>query len=295
LNLSLLKLLPLSLGLGLVGFSSPHVPKHTVRQADPPVDYAQVDLILRNNNCVDCHNASPNPASKLSLATYEGLMEGGRRGEAIEPGKSADSLMIRLVTHTGLPTMPPGGSGLKEKEIATLKAWIDEGAKNSDYGKAVSRYYDARHAKNWDDALKACDEIEAMKIDGIPTAQIAVTNRLPIYTVKKDEASWYEAAAKAVEAKPINVGVQNDLAWTIVDPQTWVKKRDLALAEKAALLAVEGSERKSGAVLDTLAWVYFQKGDKAKAIETEKEALKCRDAQGPTLDALNDSMKAFGG
>ena len=43
-----------------------------------------------------------------------------------------------------------------------------------------------------------------------------------------------------MEAKPIDVGVMNELAWTIVDPQGWVKKRDLALAENAANLAPYG-------------------------------------------------------
>ena len=60
-------------------------------------------------------------------------------------------------------------------------------------------------------------------------------------------------------------------------------------------MAVANTRRKSGAVLDTLAWVYFQQGDKAKAIETEKEAMKCSDAEGATLDALKESLTAFGG
>jgi tetratricopeptide (TPR) repeat protein len=278
-------------GIGFIGSSSGKV---EARQSKD--DYAYVDQIFRKYDCVDCHVDSSNAAAKLRLTTYEGLLEGGRSGDAVEEGKSGDSLLLQVVSGSRTPRMPPGnGSGLSKDEIAVLKKWIDDGAKASPYSKALSRYYEARRAKNYDDALKACDGIDALKINGVDTAGVAAQSRYAIYAATKDERGWYDAAKKVIEIKGINGNVTNDLAWTIVDPKTWLKTRDLDLAMRAVNMAVANTRRKSGAVLDTLAWVYFQQGDKAKAIETEKEAMKCSDAEGATLDALKESMTAFGG
>jgi len=278
-------------GIGFIGSSSPRVETQQSK-----VDYAYVDQIFRKYDCVDCHVDTSNAAAKLHLTTREGLTAGGRSGDAVEVGKSGDSFLLKLVTGDRAPRMPPGnGSGLSKDEITLLKNWIDDGAKASPFSEALSHYYEARRAKKWDDALKACDAIDAMKIDGVETWGVAAQSRYAIFAATKDEKGWYDAAKKVIEIKGINGNVTNDLAWTIVDPKTWLKSRDLDLAMKAVNMAVANTRRKSGAVLDTLAWVYFQQGDKAKAIETEKEAMKCSDAEGATLDALKESLTAFGG
>ncbi len=276
--------------------SSVNAPNETRENKPGKVDYAKVDYIFHMYDCVDCHTDGPRAASHLSLTTYEGLMKGGSHGAAILPGDASKSLLMNIVTKGGNPIhMPPGHSQLKDEYLATLKQWIDEGAKTSPYGEAVSRYYAARRKQLWADALLACNDIQEQHATGVNTNEMAARNRLPIYEVTKDEKGFYESAGSLVGKAPINGNVLNDIAWTIVDPQGWIKKRDLSLAQRAVDLAVQNTRRQSGAVLDTLAWVYFQKGDKNKAIDTEKEAMKCSDATGPTLTALQGSMKAFGG
>jgi hypothetical protein len=57
-------------------------------------------------------------------------MKGGDSGAAIVSGKSAESLLIELVS--GLDpdnVMPQKGSKLKPQEVGLLRAWIDQGAK----------------------------------------------------------------------------------------------------------------------------------------------------------------------
>ena len=280
-------------GIGLSAFCP--IVSHKDSSKRDGVDYAQVDQIFRYYDCVDCHDDSQNASSKLSLTTYERLMSGGAKGPDIVAGDSANSLLIKLVSGHGAPRMPPGGSPMKPEDVATLTKWVDDGASTSEYGQALSRYYDAKAAKDWKAALKACDDIESMKIEDVPTADFAARDRLPIYQITKDETNWYLAAKRLADVKPLNANVLNDISWNIVDPQGWIRERDLDLAMKAATGAVEDSQRKSGAILDTLAWVYFRKGDKDKAISTEKEALACRDATGDTLAALQADLKTFGG
>jgi len=69
----------------------------------------------------------------------------------------------------------------------------------------------------------------------------------------------------------------NDVAWAIVDPDTKLAKRDLDLALKAAAQAVELSQQKDGAILDTLARVWFWKQDYHKALELQKKAVAADD------------------
>ncbi len=67
----------------------------------------------------------------------------------------------------------------------------------------------------------------------------------------------------------------NLIAWFIVDPGVErVPRRDLDFALRVAQRAVDLSEQKNGAILDTLALVYFTRGDIAKAIELEERAVE---------------------
>lgn len=97
-------------------------------QALCAVDFQRdVQPILRRN-CFACHGSAMQQ-SGLRLDDAVQALKGGYSGAAILPGKAADSpLFLRISAAKGLPAMPPGGKSLKPEEIATLKAWIDEGA-----------------------------------------------------------------------------------------------------------------------------------------------------------------------
>ena len=66
--------------------------------------------------------------SGLSLASREGMLAGGKRGPAVVPGKSAESLLYKAVAHLGELSMPPGGKPLTHEQVTIIRAWIDAGA-----------------------------------------------------------------------------------------------------------------------------------------------------------------------
>jgi thiol-disulfide isomerase/thioredoxin len=68
----------------------------------------------------------------------------------------------------------------------------------------------------------------------------------------------------------------NNLAWTIVDPDTERDPEacDAKLALKAAKRASELTSDSNGAILDTLALAHFKTGDAAKALEIQEKAVK---------------------
>ena len=68
--------------------------------------------------CMACHSATAGMGG-LKLDTRENLLKGGKRGPAVTPGKSDESILLRAVTHSAGLKMPPSGK-LKDSEIAGI-------------------------------------------------------------------------------------------------------------------------------------------------------------------------------
>src|SRR5580693_5224611 len=92
------------------------------------VDYQRDVHAIFAAHCLACHNADKRSGG-LSLGTYQDITAGGRTGAAIKPGSSGQSLLVRRVLGEVTPAMPLGGDPLTSAEIATLRTWIDEGAR----------------------------------------------------------------------------------------------------------------------------------------------------------------------
>ena len=105
-----------------------------VTRAEPQnaatVDYRQQVHTILGAKCLSCHSAERRSGG-LSLASYIDALEGGRTGAAIRPGDSAGSLLIRRITGDTSPPMPLGRPPLSAGEIATIRVWIDEGARET--------------------------------------------------------------------------------------------------------------------------------------------------------------------
>ena len=99
----------------------------TARGAEQPkpVDFAHDILPLLKARCAKCHTNGEYKGS-FSIDTREAIL----KTKSAIPGKSTDSeLFQRLVSDDPLTRMPSKGERLTAKEIALLKAWIDEGLK----------------------------------------------------------------------------------------------------------------------------------------------------------------------
>ena len=97
--------------------------------ATRPVDFGQDVEPLFSTRCYGCHGPQQQ-MSGLRLDRAEDALRGGYSGAVIQPGKSAESRLIRLVagTEKGL-IMPMGKQRLTPEEVGILRAWIDQGAK----------------------------------------------------------------------------------------------------------------------------------------------------------------------
>jgi Protein of unknown function (DUF1549)/Protein of unknown function (DUF1553)/Planctomycete cytochrome C len=92
-------------------------------RADERVDFAHDVLPLLKARCAECHTGGKHKGG-VSMDTRETLIK-----KAVVPGHSDRSLLIERVTAKDPEQrMPPKGEPLTAKQIATLRAWIDQGA-----------------------------------------------------------------------------------------------------------------------------------------------------------------------
>jgi len=100
----------------------------TALAADRPVDYVRDVKPILHERCFSCHGALKQNA-KLRLDSGELIRKGGTSGPAVVAGKSAESRLIERVSDPDEETrMPPELKPLTAEQIATIKAWIDQGA-----------------------------------------------------------------------------------------------------------------------------------------------------------------------
>ncbi len=99
--------------------------------AEPQVDFARDVQPLFKAHCLPCHSADE-ANGKLVLASYKSVMQGGRHGPVVIPGKSSQSLLVaRILGQGGQERMPLGFAPLTDAQIRTIRDWIDQGAHGS--------------------------------------------------------------------------------------------------------------------------------------------------------------------
>jgi len=113
----------------------PSIQIERAHAASTPAFSADVAPILQKN-CLACHSSSAKMGGFI-MESYALLMKGGKDGPAIVPGKSEQSRLIEMLEGKVQPRMPFGTDPLAASDIATLKAWIDAGAKGPAAGEAA--------------------------------------------------------------------------------------------------------------------------------------------------------------
>ena len=100
-------------------------PEHAKLMAEGLEIFRKQVKTLLVDRCLVCHNGADTTEGGFSLATREALLQGGKTGKAIVPGKSQESRLMRLVSHLEEPHMPKLEDKLADEQIAQLAAWID--------------------------------------------------------------------------------------------------------------------------------------------------------------------------
>lgn len=90
---------------------------------------------LLQKHCADCHGADQ-ADGEFRVDTYRRLLQGGESAEAaVIPGNAAESPLVQYLTGKRSPRMPKQRKPLADDELARIRAWIEQGARE---GKPVA-------------------------------------------------------------------------------------------------------------------------------------------------------------
>jgi WD40 repeat protein/mono/diheme cytochrome c family protein len=113
--------------------------------AGKPVSFWNQVRPIFQGNCNGCHQPAKSKGGYM-MTEFAGLLKGGDdEGAAVVAGKPDESSVIRLITPgaDGSADMPKKGPPLKVPEIALIRRWIEEGARDDTPPNA---------RQSWDDA-----------------------------------------------------------------------------------------------------------------------------------------------
>ena len=91
------------------------------RPMTKPVQFDTDVSPIFKSSCSSCHGGSVK-LKDLDLSTETSAVKGSESGPVIVPGKPDESLLYQKV-RSG--SMPAGKPHLSDKEVATLKSWIE--------------------------------------------------------------------------------------------------------------------------------------------------------------------------
>jgi mono/diheme cytochrome c family protein len=92
-----------------------------------PVDFAKDIQPIFEASCVQCHGRGKAKGA-FSLETRADFLAGGDAGSPVVPGKSAESLVVEMISGLNPENvMPQKGKKLSREQVAVFRAWIDQG------------------------------------------------------------------------------------------------------------------------------------------------------------------------
>jgi len=92
------------------------------------VDFARDVRPILTKHCLRCHGPKKQEGG-LRLDVRRLALVGGDTGPAVVPGTADGELLNRVATRDDKVRMPPDGEPLADADLATLRAWAEQGAK----------------------------------------------------------------------------------------------------------------------------------------------------------------------
>ncbi|GAA5138914.1 DUF1549 domain-containing protein [Prosthecobacter algae] len=133
--------------LSLLALAVQAAPPKKEEGIDPnkPVSFYKHIRPILQANCTGCHQPAKAKGDYV-MTDFAKLLAGGEEGNAIVPGKPEESNLLKVSTPNaeGKVEMPPKGDPLHETQVALIKRWVSEGAKDDTPASAMA-HYDMEH------------------------------------------------------------------------------------------------------------------------------------------------------
>jgi len=124
----------------LAAHAAPPKKEEGIDPNKPVSFYKHIRPILQAN-CTGCHQPAKAKGDYV-MTDFAKLLAGGEEGGAIVPGKPEESNLLKVSTPNaeGKVEMPPKGDPLHETQVALIKRWVSEGAKDDTPASAMAQY-----------------------------------------------------------------------------------------------------------------------------------------------------------
>ena len=238
----------------------------TFRSPAADLDYYRDVYPFLKANCISCHNKTTTKAG-LNMETPELMLKGGENGPGIIPGKSGESLVVLASMHKKDMEMPPpknksGAHDLTPAELATLRLWIDQGAKSSvqeerevvwqPLAPGVHPIYTVAMTK--DGRLAACGRSNHISVYDLATRQFITE----VVDSSQKTGSAHRALVQALAFSPdgnrlASGSFREVKIWKRDQPKPLARKADAALGALVSVVSADGkqivSADKTGALI----------------------------------------------
>jgi hypothetical protein len=179
----------------------------SVLLGQPPVSYGRQVAPLLALYCAGCHGLS-NPSSNYRVTQFAALRAGGNIGDDIVPGRPEASALMDFIEgkRGSRQRMPRDSAPLTKAQIALVRRWIKEGAKN-------------------DGAGSPCFEMRISGVTLSSSAPLEVSARIPapaFLTLALSRTLYQEEASVNVPKQAANIAAPGEwIHWRLVREQDW--------------------------------------------------------------------------
>ncbi|MDZ4290149.1 MAG: c-type cytochrome domain-containing protein, partial [Prosthecobacter sp.] len=125
----------------LSGIAAAAPKKEEVIDPSKPVSFYKHIRPILQANCAGCHQPAKAKGDYV-MTEFAKLLAGGEEGHAIVPGKPEESNLLKMASpdEKGKVEMPPKGDPLHETQVALIRKWVAEGAKDDTPASAKAQY-----------------------------------------------------------------------------------------------------------------------------------------------------------
>jgi len=170
---------------------------------------------------------------------------------------------------------------------AYLAKWKQEMAAEANFNRLFSAWREAQANEDWNKAQATADEIIAL---GEQYDSFKINKFMTFIGPMNEPTKGYAYGNELLKDYWDNEAMLNQIAWLTVDSDG-IQTRDLKFALKAAEQANKLSDSSDGAILDTLARVYYEMGDLKNALKFQKMAVE--NATDQFRPQLEEALKKY--
>lgn len=150
--------------------------------------------------CTSCHGATQAEGG-LRLDSWQGVVAGSDLAAAVVPFDADRSRMIRMLTDVAAPhPVDVGGDSLSADDIATLRLWIERGARNDARTVPNSQVGARLYVTDPEEATVSVIDIQSMhvvRIVDLVALGFPPSSRPTSVAVEPDGSSWYVSLSGA--------------------------------------------------------------------------------------------------